>query len=559
MASFNKPAQDKSLTNLDARTHTQSDTITAQSLHSRILATNNVQCQRQVASTVQAQTLIVTGSLAVPGIGLAVVTTNTTTPATNSLAVWDGTSNSIQDTTVTIDNTGLLTATNLEGDLTTDVLDVTSQTLSKSIEFNHVALSAPPTFTSGYEIILPPTAGTSGQVLVANGTSTTQWASVPASTLTGSNVVVMGGQNGRLTALSQGYPGQALSRQNGFVVWRQGPMVNPGDLLVGGPAGIPDRVPIGPVRSVLCVESATGIFWDPLPARGPTGVRGPTGYTGATGATGIVGLSLPGPTGPTGRGVTGATGQTGAPTFFGYQGADGPAGATGPFGMPGASLYPNRAGPYIQDDFLAVSNSVGGVVVGDTFWTAYRTGTAVGPVQKTNVINTEFGVMQLSSNTTATNVNVMYKSGNLLSASWIQYISCKFAVTSIGSDAGDMFAFGVASNTAGTIVPGTTNAVLLVARGNSPNLRLVVSSGGGANVDLDSGIPIVLNTYYTCTLTFATSGCTLSINSTQVAQTTTVPQAGQSLYLCLWCAAGSTTGCNVDVDYWVYESPSATR
>jgi hypothetical protein len=126
------------------------------------------------------------------------------------------------------------------------------------------------------------------------------------------------------------------------------PMSAQGDLIVGGVAGIPARLPIGTPLQVLRVSSS-GTTHEYSSVAGGTGPTGPTGATGPTGPTGAT-STVAGPTGPTGptgaastvAGPTGATGPTGAAsTVAGPTGPTGPTGAAstvvGPTGPTGAS------------------------------------------------------------------------------------------------------------------------------------------------------------------------------------------------------------------------------
>lgn len=146
--------------------------------------------------------------------------------------------------------------------------------ISNHATLSHVALNAPASSFTSYALTLPSAQGSSGTVLYNNGSGTLAWGGL--TNLSGTLSIGSGG-TGQTTA---GAAFQALS-----------PITTEGDLIYGGPSGVPTRLGVGSSTSVL--KGGTIPSWGTLNlATDVTGTlpvgSGGTGVTSSTGSGSLV-------------------------------------------------------------------------------------------------------------------------------------------------------------------------------------------------------------------------------------------------------------------------------
>jgi hypothetical protein len=490
------------------------------------------------------------------------VTTDDASKTADSLAVWNSTLNTITDSAVTVDDVGSVTTTNVHVADTLQAQTVqassidagqTSLNIGGDSDSNSISLVAPTSLTGSYAITLPATDGTDSQALSVTGANNyLQW-STPTDDTTATpaaDAIITGGFGGQVASIVKGLSGQILTVVSGIPMWQAGPLTTPGSLLIGGTGGVPQSLAIGTYHQVLTSDGVSNTCrWMSATAEtGPTGHAGPTGpqaqyqYT-VTRPTGQ--NALTGPAGPTGGlGRTGKTGDIGQPGSNGWSGV---------IGCP--TEY--GSGAFAQDHFFNVYWYTATNCLTDNAWAVNQTNTGGTVTFKYITTPAELGVIIVDSGSTIGNSVCLYKMSKIMLPSWTHYLSLRFSITARGTNASDLFAFGVSNNQAGTLTAGTTEAVLLVARGGTPNFRLIVSNSSGGSDDVDTGVAVATNTYFVCTLAYSATISSVTFSTGQNVQSTII--GGNNGKFCFYVKSGSTTGCTVNIDYWCFQAPYVVR
>ena len=556
-----QPSQDNQLTNLSVSSTSQSKLVSAVTCQTSLLSAGNVACQQEIIRSLEADTIEVSGSVTASGevhYTSQIVTTDVVSPTPQTLARWSGTGTLIQDSLVVVDDTGNIEAQNVTANTSLEVYsaDIKTALQTKAVAWSHVHLVGPTGLSSSYNLVLPTRPVLAQQCLQANGTSSLQWVAGPTGPPSGTGGAIVGGTGGALTVLANGAPAQVMSVVGGTERWAYGPMTTGGDMFYGGSSSTPVRLPVGSLNTTLAVAGATSLDWVGPAATGATGPTGGSGVTGPTGPTGPQPSASTGPTGPTGIGPTGYTGGTGATGSTGTIGPTGPAGPTGLIGFPGSIAFPNSAGPYVQDHFLTVDTSIPGVVVGDTYWTLYQT-SLIPVAQKTDVEFGELGVIQISGGVgSSESTTALYKDCPLLAAApWTSYMTCRFKITSWDPNAGTQFLLGLNSSIEGS---STSDYILLAVTSGVPTFLLTVKDSNVSFDSIDTGVGWALNTYFTFTLTWNQTECTLLYESTEVARSNIIP-SGPMNPMILYTDLFAVTPGIVDIDYFLFQAPNAVR
>ena len=547
-----KPASDAAFKNLSVQTQNDnliSDSAKITDISVVQMSNNSVKNNVSVVeNAVINRNFTVAGSTDVfpPDI---VLTDTDVTQTINHPTVFDSSQNIVQTSATVVpggtlqQGTVLCNGTALANNVAANLITTDSVTLSHSGNANDSITITDSPSSAAYTIILPGTAPSNNDVLVAGNSSTSTqsvmaWQPALINPLTTAYDLMVVDNTSTLSRLPVGANGQLLSISGGQVTWGQGPLTAAGQLMVGGSNQQPSAINVGSVGQYLRMTGTGLMDWTSFPPSNVTGPTGPIGVTGPTGFRGPTGMRpISNITGPTGLiGITGPRGPTGPPAIDGPTGPTGQTGATGFFGPTGAILTPPSVPYACVDHFVSALTVSSSLFVGNTSWNI--TGNDIFALLNDAGFPTCFGAIAIANTS-------MYKSPLNLPMGNGQSVQMNIAVAFQGYLTGQKY-FGFSDSTAvAAFQPGLQSGIVVTLETVSfeNNVTFWVSNAAGVSQSILMGTFAINSANNTIGIIVGQTTATCIFNS--VTRTLNLP-AGLGLMRPTICSVGNYSGAVFD-------------